>query len=121
MNKNIKTLGSLTVILLAGVVFASQAMAYRGDPKVQGPNYTAERHEAMEKAFETGDYDAWKAQMAGRGRVLEVVNKSNFAEFARAHELAEAGKTDEANAIRTSLGLNKQDGSGQGRGMGRNR
>ena len=121
MNKNIIIIGSLVLTILAGGVYASQALAYRGDPLVKGPNYTVERHEAMVKAFETNDYATWKAQMAGRGRVTEVINETNFAEFAKAHELAEAGKIEEANAIRSKLGLNLQNGSGQGRGMGRNR
>ncbi|KKT39758.1 hypothetical protein A3K29_01300 [Candidatus Collierbacteria bacterium RIFOXYB2_FULL_46_14] len=121
MNKNIIIGSSLVLTLLAGGVYASRALAYRGNPAIQGPNYSAERHEAMEKAFETNNYEAWKTQIGGRGRVSEIVNKDNFAEFAKAHQLAEAGRLDESNAIRTNLGLNLQRGSGQGRGMGRNR
>ncbi|HCQ31093.1 TPA: hypothetical protein DIU27_01755 [Candidatus Collierbacteria bacterium] len=121
MNKKIIFASSLVLTLIVGGVYASRAWAYRGNPTIQGPNYSAERHEAMERAFETNNYEAWKTQMGGRGRVSEVVNKDNFAEFAKAHQLAEAGRLDEANAIRTKLGLNLQSGSGQGRGMGRNR
>ena len=43
--------------------------------------------------------------MQGRGRVTQVVNQGNFAKFAQAHELAEAGKQEEAAAIRAELGL----------------
>jgi len=106
--------------LLAGVVSGS-ALAYKGDPNVKGPNYTPERHEAMEKAFETNDYNAWKQLMESnqrRGRVLDVINESNFAKFSQMHELMEQGKTTEAQAIRQELGLGLRIGSGQGRGQG---
>ena len=113
MNKTILSL--LGVTLGAGVILAtaSSALAYRGDPNVQGPNYTAERHEAMVKAFENKDYNAWKTQMQGKGRVTQVVNESNFVRFAEMHRLMLDGKTAEANAIRTELGLGLRNGNGR--------
>jgi hypothetical protein len=120
MNKKTFLLG--TAALMGILAFSPKAVeAYRGDPSVKGPNYTAERHEAMENAFENKDYNAWKNLMQNRGRVTQVVNKDNFARFAYAHELAEQGKIQEANQIRQELGLGLQNGSGQGMGMGRNR
>lgn len=117
MNKTSILLG-LSALVIGGAVMAPQAvLAYRGDPNIKGPNYTEERHEAMEKAFENNDYNAWKTLMGGRGRVTQVVNAQNFAKFAQAHELAEQGKTDEANKIRTELGLGLHDGTGMGQGM----
>ena len=111
---------TVPALLLSGLVlYTTKADAYRGDPNVKGPNYIEERHEAMEKAFANKDYEAWKEQMAGRGRVTQVVNEQNFAKFAEAHELAEQGKIDEANQIRTELGLGLKNGSGRGQGMGR--
>ncbi|OGG34931.1 hypothetical protein A2363_01780 [Candidatus Gottesmanbacteria bacterium RIFOXYB1_FULL_47_11] len=118
MNKTSILLG-LTALVIAGAVIAPQAvLAYRGDPAVKGPNYTEERHTAMEKAFENKDYAAWQNLMQGRGRVTQVVNKDNFAKFAQAHELAEQGKTDEANKIKAELGLGLRNGTGMGQGMG---
>lgn len=118
MNKTILTLS--VVALGAGVLLTtgSKALAYRGDPNVKGPNYTAERHEAMTKAFDDNDYNAWKDLMQGKGRVTHVVNEGNFARFSQMHKLMLDGKADEANAIRTELGLGLQNGSGQGQGMG---
>ena len=116
-----KTILALSVVALGiGALFAtsSSAFAYRGDPSVTGPNYTAERHEIVTSAFENKDYNAWKQQMQGRGRVTQGVNESNFAKFAEMHQLMIDGKTAEANAIRTELGLGLQNGSGQGQGMG---
>lgn len=118
MNK-ISLLLGLTALTIGGAIIAPQAvLAYRGDPNVKGPNFTEERHLAMEKAFENKDYDAWKELMGGRGRVTQVVNTENFAKFAEAHELAEEGKTDEANTIKAELGLGLHNGTGMGQGMG---
>ena len=126
MNKKTMLFGA-TVVILGGLVMSPRlAEAYQGDPSVQGPNCTAERHEAMEQAFENNDYNAWKELMSGKGRVTQVVTEENFARFAEAHELAEEGNLDEAKQIRRELGLGlgnrNGDGSGQGnkgQGMGR--
>jgi len=118
MNKTSILLG-LTALVIGGAVMAPQAvLAYKGDPNVKGPNYTQERHEAMTKAFENNDYNAWKSLMDGRGRVTQVINAQNFGRFAEAHKLALQGNTSEANAIRTELGLGLRNGSGAGQGMG---
>lgn len=118
MNKKLLVVGAM--IMAVGIigVTASTALAYRGDATVTGPNYTAERHTAMQTALDTKNYAAWKNLMQGRGRVTQVVTQDNFAKFVEAHELAEAGKTAEAAAIRQELGLGQ--GTGAGRGMGRN-
>jgi len=121
MKKLVMLSGITALTIGAAVLLPKTVLAYRGDPTVQGPNYTAERHDAMETAFENNDYNAWKSLMTGRGRVIQVVNAQNFAQFAKAHQLAEQGKMDEANQIRTELGLGLQNGSGQGMGYGRNR
>ena len=72
----------------------------------------------MTQAFENNDYNAWKEQMQGKGRVTQVVNEGNFTRFAEAHELALEGKTDEADQIRQELGLGLGNGSGQGQEKG---
>lgn len=118
MTKQSLVLG-IAGLVLAGAIVAPQAiLAYKGDPNTKGPNYSVERHEAMEKAFETGDYNAWRSLMTGQGRASQVVNAQNFTKFAQAHELAEQGKVVEANAIRAELGLGQPNGSGRGRGAG---
>jgi hypothetical protein len=106
-------IAGLSVITL--LASSTSASAYRGDPNVKGPNYTPERHEAMERAFETNNYGSWLKLMEGRAfRLKEVVkNKTIFAEFAKAHESG----VEALNAFRAkyNLGMGKQDGSGQGR------
>src|SRR3989338_4964402 len=119
MKKSTLGLGALALTLGVIGMSAGSVLAYQGDPAVKGPNYSVERHEAMEKAFENKDYNAWKNLMQNRGRVTQVVNEQNFAKFAEAHELMEQGKTVEAQKIRHELGLGLHNGSGKGMGMGR--
>ena len=117
MNKTKKMImgfGTLALVLGFSGLIANSAMAYRGDTTIKGPNYSIEREVAMEKAFETNDYIAWKTLMQNRGRVTQVVNKDNFAKFAEAHKLAESGDTAGAQKIRQELGLGLKNGSGQG-------
>lgn len=109
-------IGASALLIGASLLFPAAAAAYQGNPAIKGPNYTAERHEAMEKAFEAKDFAAWKTLMNGRGRVSQVINEGNFAKFAEAHELAEQGKTAEAIQIRQELGLGMHNGSGSGNG-----
>ena len=114
-------LGALALVLGVSGAMVGTADAYKGDPTVKGPNYSIERHAAMEKAFETADYTAWSKLMSGKGKVTQVINKDNFAKFAQAHELAENGDKAGAAKIRAELGLGLKDGSGQGQGNGTGR
>jgi hypothetical protein len=116
---------AIALMLTTGAVTAS---AYQGDYTQQGPNYDADRHEAMEAAFDNLDYEAWAELMDGRGRVTEVVTADNFDLFAQAHALAEAGDYEGADEIRQELGLRGKGGermgalyrggNGEGRGAG---
>jgi len=110
----------ISTLVLGGALFAPRMVeAYRGDPNVKGPNYTVERHEAMTKAFANKDYNSWKNLVSGnKGRVSQVINEANFGRFVEAHNLALQGNTDEANRIRTELGLGLRNGFGNGQGMG---
>lgn len=125
MNTKKILLSASVLALVGGVGFgaASPVFAYQGNIAKTGPNYTVERHEAMEKAFESNDYNAWKNLMQGRGKVTQVITQENFAKFAEAHKLAEQGRYVEANTIRQELGLGmcqgQKAGMGFGQGMGR--
>ena len=122
-NKFILGVGVIALLLVAGVATAS---AYQGNYAQTGPNYSPDRHEAMEEAFAANDYNAWLDLMGGRGRVTQVINEDNFALFAEAHNLAEAGDTAGADAIRAELGLRTSSSGvtgqgnrgGRGQGMG---
>jgi hypothetical protein len=114
MNKKNIMLGLGVMALLFSIsgISATTADAYRGDMTVKGPNYTAERHILMEKAFETNDYTAWKNLMTNNGKVTKVINKDNFAKFSEARELAKNGDISGAKKLRQELGLGLKDGSG---------
>jgi hypothetical protein len=118
--KNRKTMSMLTlgIVALLGVSFVA---AYQGDYSAEGPNYSEDRHEDMELAFDNLDYDAWAALMAENGRhsrVMEVVNEGNFAEFAEAHEAGKSGDAKRAAELRAELGLGDGQGSRNGSGFG---
>lgn len=115
--KNV-SLGFGIAMLTVGVfgIGLQVASAYQGDPSVTGPNYSADRHGAMQQAFADRDYETWKELMDGKGRITEVINEKNFAEFARAHELALAGDIEGAREIRQELGLGHGKGNGTGAG-----
>lgn len=129
-NKKTMLFGA-TALVLGGLIMTPRLVgAYQGDPSVQGPDCSSERHETMEQAFGNNDYNAWKELMSGKGRVTQVITEENFARFAEAHKLAEEGRLEEAKAIRQELGLGlgnrNGDGSGQGNkgqgmGQGQNR
>lgn len=58
----------------------------------------------------TGNYSAWKTSMGGRGN-SSVVTEKNFDQYTQMHQLMADGKYDEAQKVRTTLGM------GQGRGQ----
>ncbi len=111
MNKTKILLGIAALgIGTLGLLTSKQAMAYRGDYTQSGPNCTAERHEEMTAAFDNNDYGAWSELMSGKGRVTQIINESNFAQFAEAHRLGKEGKFDETDAIRADLNLRTRNG-----------
>lgn len=118
IKKTALTLGAAALLLAGLVVLPNSVSAYRGDPNTVGPDCTEERHQEMEQAFANNDYNAWIDLMNGKGKVTQVINEDNFARFAESHRLAEAGQTDEANQIRTELGLGLRNGSGNNQGQG---
>ena len=120
MKNTTKLLGGTFALAIVATAIASPSLAYRGDPSVEGPDCSPERHEVMEKAFQDNDYKAWKELMNGKGRVTQVVNADNFARFAEAHQLAEEGDLEEARTIRNDLGLGLKNGNGRDQGQKEN-
>ncbi len=123
--KKATKIGLLALVVVGMIISTGVVSAYRGDYSVQGPYCDEERHEDMENAFETSDYDSWYQLMTRDGRtprVAEVVTESNFETFAQAHEAAENGDNELAAELRAELGLNNgegpRDGTGHGKGMG---
>ena len=121
--------GLLALMVVGLLTTTSLVSAYRGDYSVEGPNCNGERHESMENAFESYDYNVWRELMTENGkhpRVVDVVTESNFETFVRANEAGKNGNYETAATLRAELGLNNgqgpRDGSGhsisQGKGQG---
>jgi hypothetical protein len=107
MKKNNLITGSAALVAVIAVMgLVAYSNAYQGDPNVEGPNYSPERHEQMEEAFENKDFEAWKDLMSERmgPRVVDLIDsQEKFEQFSEAHELMEEGKIEEANQIREEL------------------
>ena len=120
MGKKILTVGAL---LLVGLLTTSAVMAYQGNPSVQGPNFSEERHEAMQDTFDNLDYQAWYDLMTENGRnprIVEVVTEDNFVDFVEARKLASEGDLSVMNQFREQFGLGLgQMKHGNGNALGR--
>lgn len=131
-NKNKLIVGSILTLVL-GLGMVSSVSAFRGDKDQRTPNQERQvKIEEMTNIMESGDYAAWKAlqedhfkqmgiRLNKKMRNSELINESNFAQFAEAWKLVKEGNFDEAKVIRESLGLNVGDGDGHrvsGRGHG---
>jgi hypothetical protein len=125
--KILLSVSTFVAIGIIGLMVTNSVFAYQGNYTEKGPDYTAERHEAMEEALNSNDYDTWANLMQNKGRVTQVINQDNFDKFVQAHILADQGKYTEANAIREELGLRTSNGqkpgsvSGSGFGQGMRR
>ena len=118
--KNKKTMSflALGIVALLGIGLVA---AYQGDYSVEGPNYSEDRHEAMEEAFANYDYNAWVTLMTEDGRHPGVINKidaSNFELFIDAHNAGKSGDLDMAAKLRAELGLGQGKMNGEGNRQG---
>ena len=80
-------ISGLFALMIVGTLTISFVSAYRGDYTVEGPNCNEERHDAMEVAFESSDYGAWRDLMTEderHPRVLDVV--THLTQNLRFHE-----------------------------------
>lgn len=77
---------------------------------------TMAAHQAkIDAAVSARDYDAWKAEhdAFSQGKGGAKVTRENFETFAKMREAQAAGRTEEAQTLRTELGM----GQGKGQGM----
>jgi len=116
--------GLSVVTLLAST--STAALAYKGDPNVQGPNYSPERHTAMQAAFDAGanGFQNWLKLMENKAmRLKQVITNSDiFGEFATAHNSGSDAVTEFRNKYNLgTAGQGKGQGMRDGSGYGRNR
>ena len=122
MNKNrLGIFGVLAVSLIA----VSMVFAYQGNPNVQGPNHSEDRHTAMQDAFDTLDYDSWVTLMTEDGRqskIVDVITAENFDEFVEARNAALNGDLGPLKELKASLDLGLgQMKHGDGEALGNNK
>ena len=112
MNKLIIAgISSIALVLILGVVFA-----YQGNFLTQGPNYSEDRHEAIEQAINNKDYATWFELMTNEGRtpkVTQLVTKENFEKFIQMHNAQLSNDIATAQKLRTELGLGAKNGTGR--------
>ena len=113
-------ISSIALVLILGLVFA-----YQGDFLTKGPNYSEDRHEAIEQAINNKDYATWFELMTSEGRtpkVTKVVTEENFEKFIQMHNAQIANDLETAQKLRTELGLGAKNGTGKNmnqKGMGK--
>ncbi len=123
-NKALMSFGIFGVIALLGM---SMVFAYQGDPNVQGPNFSEERHEAMQEAFDNLNYQDWYDLMTENERhprIVDVITAENFDEFVEARNDGPDALKEFRNSLGLGLGQMKHGngealGKGQGKGFGR--
>ncbi|MEA3413917.1 MAG: hypothetical protein U9Q99_00110 [Nanoarchaeota archaeon] len=120
-NKKIMGLMALGIVAIFGI---SLVVAYQGDYSTTGPNYSEDRHEAMEQVFDNLDYNAWVLLITEDGKqpgVLNKINADNFELFVEAHEAGISGDFVKASELRAKLGLGQGKMSGNGTGQKMNK
>lgn len=61
------------------------------------------------------NYGAWRAMMGNKaGRAASQVTEKNFDQFTKMHQLMAEGKYEEAQKLRTELGMGQGRGNGSG-------
>ena len=76
-------------------------------------------HEAMQKALEAEDFDAWKEAASETPMSEKITSESDFSKLVEAHDLRESGDYKAAEELLAELGLEGRGGMGMERGMGR--
>ena len=121
-NKALMGFGILGVFALLGM---SMVFAYQGNPNLQGPNFSEERHEAMQNAFDSLNYQDWYDLMTEDGRhpkIVDVINAENFDEFVEARNdgtLREFRESLDLGLGQMKHGNGEALGKGQGKGSGK--
>ena len=114
MKTNKKMLGIFAVFAIA-LLGVGMVVAYQGNPDVQGPNYSEDRHIAMEEAFDNLNYDAWYELMSEnqhRGKIMDVITEENFETFIESRNAMREGNFELAKELNAELGI------GQGKRLG---
>ena len=123
--------GVLASVGISGMVFASQNPQTVNNLKNNFHNRACgmmhygqhENFEALDKAIENGDYQAWKSLITQDDRhpmIADKITEANFSKLQEMHQARVNGDTEKADAIRQELGLpDMMNHRGGRRGHGR--
>lgn len=127
MEKKQYLLAAFLGLLVTTAVVASTSFAFGNKPDTNVK--INDDREQVQQAITNNDYSAWASAMTTR--VTEIrqqatdleakINQDTFNKLTQAHQLMQAGKTDEAKAIFDELGMfgpGMGKGHMDGRGMG---
>jgi hypothetical protein len=111
--------------LLFGTAIVWSTFAYQGNPGTTNPDcQDPARHESMQTALNTKNYESWKTLMAGKWVVSKINSQEKFESYVALRAAADAGDkaTVEKLSAQLGLGQKKMDGTGLrnggGKGMG---
>jgi hypothetical protein len=81
------------------------------------------KHEEEMNTVLAGDYDTWYSLMTENGntpKILDVINKDNFAQFSEAHQLMEESRQilSDLGVEGKAMGMGMEIGMGMGEGFG---
>lgn len=126
MEKKQYLLAAFLGLLVTTLVVSSTSFAFGG--KRGGDTQVNDNREQVQTAIANNDFAAWQTAM--NTRVVEMrqqatdleskINQDTFNKLSQAHQLMQAGKTDEAKAIFDEIGMFGPMGQGHmgGKGMG---
>jgi hypothetical protein len=109
-NMTNKILTIFVAVFVIGIVMMIGVYAYKGNPTLNGPNYTEAVHEQLESAIDNNDYDSWikirqENNLPMNGRMFKAIDKDNFNLYVEMHNANIAGDIDRAESIKAELGL----------------
>jgi len=94
-------LAIMGLVLVAGLASAFQGS---GEPE-QMRLADEETRLALDKAFETDDYDAWYEIVSEKPKITDYITEENFEVYADMHEAVMNGDMESAKELRQALGL----------------
>jgi hypothetical protein len=108
---NFTQFASMHQLKMAGELEEARAIAK--ELGIGGQKHFRQKHvmpEEVIEAINNVDYTAWAEATSDRGgRLSEIINEDNFAQFASMHQLIQSGEFEEAKVIAKELGI---DGKG---------
>lgn len=96
-------------MLLFGTAVVGSTFAYQGNPGTTNPNcQDPVKHEAMQVALNTNNYESWKTLMAGKGIVSKIDTQEKFQLYVALRAAADKWDKVTVEKLATQLGLGQK-------------